>query len=197
MVVHVSKSKQGESEAAVDPSGLWTEIRKGEQEALSELFCLFYTPLYTYGYKLVGRPGPVKDAIQELFLALWEKRGQISQAHSVKSYLFHSLRRILLRTASRHKNRVDRGRVYAEFFGEQISTVEELMVHFETRREQKRQLTRALDSLSERQKEAVFLKFYEGLSNPEIAAVMGVRQQSVYNHVSTAIGRLQAFVQVQ
>jgi RNA polymerase sigma factor (sigma-70 family) len=52
----------------------------------------------------------------------------------------------------------------------------------------------ALQSLSKRQKESVYLKFYDGLSNTEIAEVMGVNIQSVYNHVSEAIGEMQEFV---
>ena len=39
------------------------------------------------------------------------------------------------------------------------------------------------------------LLFYEGLSNTEIAQVMKINKQSVYNYVSEAIHEMQAFVQ--
>lgn len=195
MVGYVSKSKRWESRPAADPAELWAGIRAGDAEALEQLFCLFYSPLFSYGCRLVAHPAPVKDAIQELFFTLWNKRRHINEAHSVKSYLFHSLRRIILRSLRRQQSRADRNRNYVELFGEPLDNVEELMVHFETRREQKQQLARALGALSSRQRETLFLKFYEGLSNSEIACVMGIRPQSVYNHVSTAIGRLQDFVQ--
>jgi RNA polymerase sigma factor (sigma-70 family) len=78
---------------------------------------------------------------------------------------------------------------------EEVYNIEELMIHFETDREKKSQLALALQSLSERQKEAVYLKFYDGLSNTEIAEVMQINVQSVYNHVSEAIAEMQEFVQ--
>lgn len=46
------------------------------------------------------------------------------------------------------------------------------------------------------QKEAIYLKFYNGLSNNEIPQVMNVNEQSVYSHVSQAIIRMQLFVLV-
>lgn len=197
MFISVDESKQGEIWSEAEPGELWSGIRAGDQQALSGLFCLFYSPLFAYGCKLMARPGPVKDAIQELFCRLWEKRDNISEAHSVKSYLFYSLRRILLRTQARRQKRADRGRAYAAQWGNELASVEELMIHFETRCEQKQQLDQALKALSKRQREALFLKFYEGLSNREIAVVMQINAQSVYNHVSAAIGRLQTFVQVE
>jgi RNA polymerase sigma factor (sigma-70 family) len=54
----------------------------------------------------------------------------------------------------------------------------------------------ALLSLTHRQKEAVYLKFYNGLTNDEISEVMQVNKQSVYNHISKAIQKMQGFVNV-
>ncbi|MDZ7690830.1 MAG: sigma factor-like helix-turn-helix DNA-binding protein [Balneolaceae bacterium] len=49
-------------------------------------------------------------------------------------------------------------------------------------------------ALSDKQKEAVFLKFYSGLTNTEIAQVMDVNRQSVYNYIYRAIQALQSYM---
>jgi len=196
MYVQVIKPEGWKGSIKVDSDKLWMEIREGSEEALAKLFCSYYSHLFNYGFKIVSKEALVKDAIQELFLTLWNKRNQINEAYSVKSYLFHSLRRILLRTVSKQKNRTDRNRTYVDNFFEEIYNIEELMIHFETERNKKQQLAEAIDSLSKRQKEAIFLKFFEGLSNREIATVMEINRQSVYNHVSSAIRKLQNFVRV-
>lgn len=196
MFIQAGKPGRWESTVNVNFDELWSGIREGNEEALSKLFCLFYSHLFNYGFKIVPQQALIKDSIQELFLTLWKKREQISEAHSVKSYLFHSLRRIILRNLTRQKNRSNRNRVYMDNFFEEIYNVEELIVHFETRREKRERLSRSLKLLSKRQKEAICLKFYNGLSNTEISHVMGINQQSVYNHVSKAIDKLQEFVQI-
>ena len=175
-------------------SSLWAAIREGDRESLSELFFVSYSWLFNYGYKIVPEAAFVKDAIQELFLTLWEKRDRIDEAQSVRAYMFSSLRRIIFRRMEKKKNRTRRNHTYEENIFKEIYNVEELMIHFETKQERKKELTQALQSLSKRQKEAIYLKFYNGLSNDEIARVMQINTQSVYNHVSKAIHSMQEFI---
>lgn len=182
---------------AVNSDQIWEEIRNGREEALAELFSRYYSYLLNYGYKIVPQRAFVKDAIQELFLTIWERRNQLSKAYSVKSYLFHSFRRIILRNLTKQKNRTNRNKVYTDNFFDEIFNVEELIVHFETEKENKEKLSRAIQSLSDRQKEVIYLKFYNGLTSREISQVMGINKQSVYNHVSQAISKLQEYVQIQ
>lgn len=194
MTVQVSMPKDWHNASDVDPDQLWMDIRKGSKEALSRLFCVYYSHLFNYGFKVVPQQDFVKDSIQELFVILWSQRNKIDQAYSVKSYLFHSLRRIMLRSMTRQRNRKNRNRAYAESYYEEVCNTEELMIQFETRQEKRAWLSEAVKSLSIRQKEAVFLKVYNGMSNTEIACIMGINQQSVYNHISKAIGKLQECV---
>lgn len=175
---------------------LWTEIRKRNSNALSTLFCLSYSWLFDYGYKVVPREGFVKDAIQELFLNLWEKRKDINEAHSVKAYLLSSFRRIVFRRLEKQKNRIKRNYDYKENTFDDLYNIEELIIHFETGSKKKKELARAIKSLSKRQREVIYLKFYNGLSSKEIAIIMDINRQSVYNHVSMAISKMQEFVEV-
>lgn len=179
-----------------DLDKLWSEIRKGQEDSLSELFCHSYTWLFNYGYKIVPRKAFIKDTLQELFLNLWKNRNSIKEAHSVKSYLLSSLRRIIFRKLRKHRNRTERNHTYKQNLFEEILNIEELMVHFELEQNKRDQLTLAIKSLSKRQREAVHLKFYNGLSNSEIAQVMNINKQSVYNHISKAIKNMQEIVSV-
>jgi RNA polymerase sigma factor (sigma-70 family) len=151
--------------------------------------------LFNYGYKIVPNEDFIKDSIQELYLRLWEKRTSISEAGSVKAYLFASLRRIILRRLKKSEHRMERNYRYQKTMFGDIYNVEELMIHFETDRQKKNQAELALQSLSKRQKEAIYLKFYDGLSNAEIAEVMEINIQSVYNYISEAIHEMQVFVE--
>jgi RNA polymerase sigma factor (sigma-70 family) len=193
MLTQVRSNKQVKSEGN-ELGALWLALMDGDQEGVSELFCVFYPTLFNYGYKIIPNEAFIKDTIQELFLRLWEKRASISGAESVKAYLFTSLRRLIFRKLEQRDHQIERNHRYQNNMFEDIYNIEELMIHFETDREEKDQLTRAMQSLNERQREAIYLKFYDGLSSAEIARVMGINIQSVYNHVSEAIQEMQEFV---
>jgi RNA polymerase sigma-70 factor (ECF subfamily) len=185
-----SKAENCKSELDV----LWTALRQGDKNSLSDLFRQSYPWLFNYGYKIVPNEAFIKDAIQDLFLRLWEKRASINEANSVRAYLFSSLRRIIFRRLKKKEHRMERNHRYQKNMFEKVYNVEELMIHVETDRARKNKAELALESLSKRQKEAIYLKFYDGLSNNEIAEVMNINVQSVYNHISEAIHEMQALV---
>ena len=194
MLAKISKPQAWNNNHDNDWDQLWSETRSGNSESLSKIFCYTYSQLFNYGYKIVQDEGLVKDCIQELFLNLWYKRNEVSEAYSVKSYLISSLRRVIFRRLKKQRNRAKRNYEYSENAFSEIYNIEEVLIHFETESQKKEQLMEALQSLSNRQKEAVYLKFFNGLSNSEISEIMQVNKQSVYNHISKAIQKMQNFI---
>lgn len=174
---------------------LWSGIRGSNKLALSQLFNISYSWLFKYGYRIIPKQSLVKDAIQELFLVLWNKRDTINEAHSVRSYLVTSLRRIIFRRLEKNRNRSERNYDYLQSFFYDEENIEESIINHEYSASQKEQLKIAIASLSKRQREAIHLKYYRGLSNNEIAEVMSINKQSVYNHVSKAIIKMQNMVE--
>lgn len=178
----------------LDHEELWTNVRQGDKDSLAMLFCLNYSLLFNYGYKIVPNEALVKDCIQDLFLIIWRRHEHLSEAYSVKAYLIQSLRRRLIKDIKKKEKRSDRNQVFMDRFFEEIYNVEELIIHFEIKSEQKQKLEEGIQSLSNREREAIFLKFYGGASNREIAQIMEINIQSVYNHISKALHNLKVIV---
>lgn len=173
---------------------LWKNLKNNDEEALTRLFYIYYSHLFSYGMKIIPNEDLIKDCIQELFLTLWDKRKNINEAYSVKSYLLISLRRSIFRKLKKQRNRYERDKNYVDFSFEDTLNAEQLIIHFEKKHQDLHKLNKALDSLGKRHKKAIYLKFYEGLNNSEIADVMDINPQSVYNYVSDAICQLQSVV---
>lgn len=193
---NVTKSNRAHSNPNDNWFQLWSNIRRGDEHSLSELYCCVYSQLFNYGFKIVPDDSLVEDCIQQLFLNVWSKRDVISEAESVKSYLFTSFRRLIFRRLKKQRNQAKRNHYYSQHRYDTIPTREDLLIFYETEQYKKSRLQIALDSLSKRQREAIYLKYYSGLSNKEISNVMDVNKQSVYNHISKAIQKMQGFVQV-
>ena len=174
---------------------VWLRLRKGDAKALEILFRNYYTLLYDYGVKLATEEELVKDAIQEVFSYIWEKRKNLSAVDSVKAYLLVSLRHLLLNTLG--KRRRQRA-AHQEFTMDQIAdafSLEDLVIFAEQEASEQKRLRSAFRKIPARMREALYLKTYDGLTYKEIAEIMNVRPQVVGNYVSEAFHRLKSMLE--
>lgn len=177
---------------------LWSGLQTGQSDALSELFQRHHKHLYNYGIKIIANAEIVNGAIQELFLNLWKSRSRLSRAGSVKAYLLSSLRRLIIKELRQSRNRGKRNLSYiSEVAAEEFFfPVEDLLIRKEVAREKREQLQEGLTTLTPRQKEAVFLKYYHGLTNRELVEVMEINYQGVRNLLYKALERLRTNIEL-
>lgn len=165
---------------------LWEAFRAGDAQALATLFEAHYDALYNYGLKLTGDGELVKDCIQNLFQKLWRRREGLRAVQVAKAYLFKALRRHLgdeTKLLRQHRHLLP---AYSDSF-EVTYSHEEFLIAQQQDAEQSARLLAALNQLSKRQREALYLKFFDGFSYERIAEVMSLNVQSVRNLVFNAL----------
>ena len=162
---------------------------EGDVCAFEKVMQEHFEALYQYGSKFSKDPEFVKDTIQDLFLYLWEHRTNLSDTPAVRPYLMASLRRMMHRVTLRTP--------YTETFEDQVQnvfhvefSVEQRYIHSENSRALTQHLQAILNDLPARQKEVVYLKFYQGLSREQVSEVMGISPQTVSNLLQIAIKQL-------
>lgn len=173
---------------------LWGALQDGDRTAFSELFSRFYPRLFRYGVKLVSDKEAVKDAIQEMFLSLWRHRKDLGDAESVEFYLLFSFRRTLLKEKKRIFNRQKRNWEYSENFLQYEFSIEKQIIYVEAKEERFKVYQKALQVLSERQRESLQLRIEYGLNNSEIAAVMDISEKRVRNLIYEATKKLREWI---
>jgi RNA polymerase sigma factor (sigma-70 family) len=165
---------------------LWEAYQKGDHESFATLFRRYYEPLVQYGSKLTGNNDILEDCIQELFTELWQNKSQ-TQVLSVKAYLFKSLKYKVYRAHQRKTTGP---------FNENHSDVlfelshETLMVSREQDAEKTARVIQALGQLSNRQKEIIYLKFYQELSYEDVSDIMNINYQAARNLLYQSIKSL-------
>ena len=166
---------------------LWGRLRRGDHDALGKLFRRYFDSLYGYGFRIIPNSDRIRDAIQEVFFQLWKYRNNLGEVKSVRAYLFVSLKRELLndKAAQIRREKLDREYISEEF--DAFINYEKWMDILELQQEEMQRVKQVIAELTPRQREAIYLKFYEGLTNTELSKIMGVRAQSVYNLVYDAI----------
>lgn len=177
------------------PSEKWDHFVRGEQESFQELFKGYYNGLYGYGLKLCNDPDLVKDAIQNLFINLWERRDDLNHIDSPNVYLYISLRRNLLRVKKRQSRRRELAENHLNEFEIHFGA-EELIVKNELKQEQREKLQSALNQLSNKQKEVLYLHYYNGMSYGEIEEILSINRQSVRNHMYRAMETLRSVLDI-
>ena len=159
---------------------LWHQAQAGDKDAFCQLAESQYRALFSYALNFTTDREFVKDSIQSVFIRVWEKRATIT-IQFVAIYLFKSLRNELFQEFRRQKQwftAVDSLEV-SELSDWQ--TVETEIEQQEAESESYQRIRRAISTLPKRHQEAIFLKFYEGLDNDQIAGLMHINRQSVAN----------------
>jgi RNA polymerase sigma factor (sigma-70 family) len=171
---------------------IWSAFRNGNREALAYIFNQHASNLFSYGHKFTKNQELVLDCIQDLFVELWNRRQSLNETTSIKFYLLRALRRRIARTiqGTRRFESVSDDFRYLE---EKIHfSVEHFVVQKETEESTKIRLRRAIEDLTKRQREAIYLKFFQGLDNEAIASVMDLSSSSVNTLMSQAIRALRS-----
>jgi len=173
---------------------LWDKVLSGDKDALGKLFNQCFNSLYSYGYRITPDSENVRDAIQEIFFQVWKYRENLTTPDSVQAYLFISLRRELLNKKKSCQQRDDvNNNYYIEEFDALISynNWDEIL---NLEEEDSKELKRAIENLTPRQREVIYLKFYEGFSTEELSEILDLHAQSIYNLVFSAINQLRYFL---
>ena len=129
----------------------------------------------------------VEDCIQDLFIELWNKRKKLREVRNVKYYLFKSLRRKIILRLTKSKSLCNTVDISA--FEMKLSHKSHYM-NREVTKEIRKQLMHLLESLTPKQKEAIFLIYYDELSYKEVASIMAVEVRTVYNLIHQAMVKL-------
>ena len=174
---------------SINSCDVWNRFVSGDHSAFRILFKKYYRGLYGYGLKLCFDTHLVEDCIQNLFVVLWEKRKDLSHVESPNLYLYVSLRRNIIKLKKRREK--ERGFTEEELERAEITfNSEELIIKNESKKESRQELARALNQLSNQQKEVIYLHYFHGMSYGEIEEILSINRQSVRNHMYRAMQNL-------
>ena len=169
---------------------LWQQLKNGDEVAFGKLLARYFNPLQHYGCKFVPDEAFVKDCVQEVFIDIWNRRDRISTPDSVRAYLLSCVRKRVLREGYRqHIIKTDSAAQPDGELGFVEFSPEWSMIEAENLAETTHRITDALNKLPKRQREVIYLRFYQNLERDEIAAIMDVNPQSVSNLLQTAFKR--------
>ncbi len=173
---------------------LWNSLKNGNRDALETIYRQYFDLLYRYGLRFSSDEAVVQDCIQELFVELWNSKERLSETDAIKPYLLLSIKRKIIRTVQKLRKSTDVE--LEEYHFDLELDIESIILEGEDIDEQKNKLKKAMGALSDRQKEIVYLKYYEELDYETIASQMDMNYQSARNLLHRAITKMSKHIEV-
>ncbi len=161
-------------------------VARSDRAAFESLFRATREGLVRFALSIVEDEAAAADVVQDAFIRLWERREEHDPRGSVRGLLYRTVRNLSLNTVRDGRRR---GRLLEERADPDAPQSPSPEESFRSR-ELERHLREWIAALPERQREALVLSRFEGLSHEEIAQVMDVSPRTVNNHLVRALRTL-------
>lgn len=153
-----------------------------------EIYRAFYGKVFTFVFSLVKSKANAQDITQNIFMKLWKNRKKLEHIKSMDDYLFILSKNACMdyfRKASRKKEvSTD---VFDEFLLSRIVSSPEKRIDALSDIEE---LRHVIDSLPSKRRDIFIMSRFDGLSNDEIASILGVSKKTVENQISLATKKI-------
>lgn len=156
-------------------------LSKGSILAFNTLFRFYSGKLYRFVNGYLRSPEESEEVVQEVFLTLWEKRTELKDELSLRSYLFTIAFNVVkkhFRSKSYLKKYLDSG-LWSDINMDTAGTIDYDSVYS--------YIKDLIERLPERRKEIFIRSRFEGMSIAEIAQELGISHKTVENQITAAL----------
>ena len=162
-------------------------LRPRAGEGVTALYAEHAVGLIRMGFVTLGDRGAAEDVVQDAFLGLYRNWDRLHDPAKALTYVRASVLngcRAVLRTQAR-RDRRDRTAAAGDS-GQALDSAEAAVLLSE----EHRAVLAAVRTLAPRQREALMLRYYLGLSTDDTARVMGISAGTVKSAISRGIAAL-------
>lgn len=170
---------------------LFILLRKRDKEAFSMIYQKYHRYLYSLALKYLKSVQMAEDAVQHVFVKLWESTADIHIEINLKNYLYTMTKNYILNMIRDHKEAVSLNYINAQI---------DLPAHEDILREVEEKqmyeiLYKCIEQLSPQKKEICMRKLKTSDSNQEIADKMGISVHTVKSHYQESLRILRSYFQ--
>ncbi|WP_282193698.1 RNA polymerase sigma factor [Muribaculum intestinale] len=171
--------------SSTEESRLILELRSGSDKAFNALYRRYVSQLYYFSLRYTKSACDAEEIVHDVFVRLWNIRGHIKSTESLRPLLFVMAKHYLINSLRSNVN----SRVYEDYLN-YTDIIADSASHNMEYDEFCAQLSDALNRLPEKQRRAIELSRFEGMSVDEIAEILNISKQTVYNNIHMGLKRL-------
>lgn len=164
---------------------LWSKFKSGDTASFEIIYNRYLNNLYDFGLKFTPDISMVEDVIQEMFIDLWNSRKNLGDVKYIQFYLIKSFRRRIIKQLKNERKIIKEDEYLIDSFQFSSSHLDQLIKKQEDEN-LKTQINKVLQNLSKRQREIIYLRFYQNLSYTEISNILDIDLKYAQNTASKA-----------
>ena len=165
---------------------LLLHIKKGDQQALEELFEKYYYRLCDFAFQYVRSVNLTEEIVSDVFLKVWKKREDLTASGNFKAYLFTAVHNQALNYAKKEQRPLDSLDDQArKAVSKGYKPDEELLF-----KEFSNRLEALINSLPPRRRRIFKLSRLEDFTYQEIADMLSISIHTVQNQMVEAVKQL-------
>lgn len=157
---------------------LGEKIRLGSEKAFREIYDRYHIQMFYIAQKYVRSSSLAEDAVQDIFVKLWEKRDSIDDTKSLKGFLFTMLRNHVLNMIRDRKQEIISATGLEEKNHPRHNQTEDDLIY----KEYHEFVQQGLSELSDREREVFELRTLQGHNNSEVADLLNINIRTVKTH---------------
>ena len=159
-----------------DENQLWSRFCKGDRAAFDKIYTTYFPLLFQYCIRFTPDRNFILDVLQDFFIELFSKPPRHTNIQHLKSYLLVAVRRKLLKAVNKDE------RLFEELADEDTYhfylalSADNVLIEKQDYHNRNEAIQHIVNHLTSRQREAVYLYFYENLSYIQIAEIMSLKE---------------------
>lgn len=172
----------------INEQNLLQRFLAGDDEAYSQIYQKYIQELFSYGKGLNFNREIVKDAIQDIFYKVLCDRNLLVDVLNLKSYFFRALRNRLY-NMNRQLTPLEEIEEHEMTYSVKVTILDDLIAE-EDRYALEQKIESLLNTLTDRQREAICLRFIHEMEYDEIAAILNMTVPSARNLIARAMDHM-------
>ena len=174
-----------------EDQALFLLIKKRDKEAFNTLYYKYHAYLYALALRYLKSKELAEDAVQHVFIKLWETTQALNIDINVKNYLYTMTKNHILNQIRDNKETVSLNYINAQQEIKDKSDIVQLMEEQQTIDV----LHKGINSLPPQKRRVCQLKLEEGITNQNIADEMGISIHTVKTHYRESLKMLRDYLQ--
>ncbi|HBK41666.1 MAG TPA: RNA polymerase subunit sigma-70 [Porphyromonadaceae bacterium] len=170
---------------------LFLLIKKRDKDAFAAVYQKYHRYLYSLAVKYLKDAQLAEDAVQYVFVKLWETTKNIEIEINLKNYLYTMTKNYILNTIRDHKEEISLSYANAQI---DIPGQDDIIKALEDK-QMRSILYQGVESLPPQKKEVCLRKLETTDSNQQIADKMGISVHTVKSHYQESVKILRSYFQ--
>jgi RNA polymerase sigma-70 factor (family 1) len=158
-------------------------LKEGRQAAFTEIYDRYHALLFIHADQKLRDEDEARDVVQDAFVKLWEKRGELKISSNLSGYLYMVVRNQIF-DFIKHRKVITS---YADGFYEAAADTEVFADHLIREKQFAAMISAEIQSLPPRMREVFELRRMEDLSNREVALRLGITELTAADQMKKAM----------